>query len=127
MSNLRALAEADLAETLEDSDAGFGLPVELIDPDGVVYSDLVGQVLYDSTQTTESGVPVVVHKPVVTLRRSSLTRVPLPAERGRWVCKIPLTPDPDAETVTYIVDEPLESGGSIGFVRLYLTRAEQSS
>jgi len=127
VGNLRELAEADLAETLEDDSDGFGLPVELIDPDGTVYTGLVGQVLYDSVQSTEGGVPVVVPKPVVTLRRSSLERVPLPAERGRWVCKIPLTPDPDADLVTYIVDEPLESGGSIGIVRLYLTRAEQSS
>lgn len=127
MTNLRELAESDLGETLENSSSGFGLPVELIAPDGTVYTGLTGQVLYDSTESTEGGLPIVVHKPVVTLRRSSLERVPQQSEKNQWICKIPLTPDPDADLVTFVVEEPVESGGSIGFIRLYLTRAEQSS
>jgi hypothetical protein len=125
--NLREQAESDLSVTLEDSDSGFGLPVELIDPDGAVYTGITGQVLYDSTGTTDAGLPIVVHKPVVTLRRSSLARVPLPTDSPKWMCRIPITPDRQGELVTYQVEEPLESGGTFGFIRLYLTRAEQCS
>lgn len=122
--NLRAQAEADLAVSLEDI-TGFGLPVELITPDGEVI-EAVGQVLYDSTITNEMGLETIVHKPVVTLRRSSLSRIPLSTDRPRWACRIPGTPSPDADLVTYIVETPTEGGGSIGFIRLYLTRAEQA-
>lgn len=122
--NLRVQAEADLAVSLEDIN-GFGLPVELVSPDGEVI-EAVGQVLYDSTITNEMGLETIIHKPVVTLRRSSLSRIPLPTDRPRWACRIPETPSPDADIVTYIVETPMEGGGSIGLIRLYLTRAEQA-
>ena len=47
MVNLRELAESDLAISLEGD---FGLPVELIDPDGVKYDSVNGQILYDQVR-----------------------------------------------------------------------------
>ena len=123
--NLREQAEADLAVSLEDQTAGFGLPVELIGPDGTRYTGLVGQVLYDTTEVNqETGAPLIVHNPVVTLRRSSLTVVPVNGED--WACRIPITPSTTAALATFMVEQVSEDGGSIGFIRLYLTRAAQS-
>jgi len=123
--NLREQAELDLATTLEDP-ALFGQRVELISPAGeVIVAN--GQILYDSVASDEAGIQTIVHKPVVTLRRSSLSRIPLNTDRPRWGCKIPISPVLNAPIVTFIVETPHEGGGSIGFVRLYLTRAEQSS
>jgi hypothetical protein len=97
----------------------------LISPDGEVIV-AYGQILYDSVATDEVGIQTIVHKPVVTLRRSSLSRIPLNTDRPRWGCKIALSPVEDAPLVQFIVETPHEGGGSLGFVRLYLTRAEQS-
>lgn len=131
--NIRVQAEDDLSATLEDPD-GFGLPVFLIDPDGVIYDksandveqDLSGQVLYDTIKTNpETGLQIVVHKPVVTLRRTSLTRVPLPGEA--WMIAIPEIPDPAATKILHKIELAPEDGKSIGFIRLYLTRTKQKS
>ena len=131
MANIRALAESDLSTSLEGD---YGLPVNLIDPDGVIYdksandpnADLVGQVLYDTlVDDPTTGAEIIVHKPVVTLRRSSLERVPAPGEK--WAVKIPLTPNPAANKKTFFLERPSESGGAIGFIRLYLMEAEQES
>jgi hypothetical protein len=130
--NLRAQIETDLEQTLEDPN-GFGLPVVLVAPDGTVYDksandpdvDLCGQVLYDSKRVDpETGLDIIIHQPVVTLRRSSLTRVPVAGEK--WAVKIPITPNPDADKVTHALERAPEDGGSIGFLRLYLTKAVQA-
>jgi hypothetical protein len=127
--SLRVLAESDLYRTLEHAD-DWGLPVELIDPDGVEYKksanhpdeDLKGQVLYDTTEVQpETGLDMIVHKPVVTLRRSSLARIPLPGEK--WAVRIPETPDPTAAKTLHMVERAPEEGKAIGFIRLYLTKA----
>jgi hypothetical protein len=123
--NLRELAEADLAATLEDPD-DFGLPVLLIDPDGVEHGPYYGQVLYDTRGMDETGIEVTQHTPVVTLRRSTLTRIPLASEKNRWAVKIPTTPSLTAAKETFILGHPSEDGGSIGFIRLYLTKTAQS-
>lgn len=122
--NLRAQAEADLATSLEDKNL-FGQDVVLISPDGEKQT-LSGQVLYDSMTTDEMGVSTLVHKPVVTLRKSSLSRIPLPTDRPRWACKIPMNPTIGAPMGTFIVEVPSEGGGSLGILRLYLTKAEQA-
>jgi len=129
LDNLRERCEADLKVTLEGD---WKLPVILIDPaTGTTYDksandpeeDLGGQVLYDSRiENPETGGEMLVHKPVISIRRSSLAVLPA---RG-WVCKIPLTPDYDAPKVTFLVERPAEEGRAIGFIRLYLMRAEQS-
>lgn len=128
--NLREQVESDLNDSLEGD---WGLPVELISPDGVKQSTkkgnpqslLKGQILYDTqSQDLETGEDILVHQPVVTLRRSSLDRVPLSGER--WVVKIPLTSSLTAPLVTFLLERPSEDGSSIGFIRLYLTKAKQS-
>lgn len=120
MGNLRRTIEADLEFTLEGD---YGLPIILIAPDGSSQT-VQGQVLYDTLQfDAQSGVDVVVEKPIVTVRRTSLTRIPAAGER--WAIQIPSTPDPDADKTTYLWDKvPVEGGRSIGFIRLYLTKTE---
>jgi hypothetical protein len=121
--SLREEIEADLAETLEDPE-DFGLPVTLVDDLGDS-QDYYGQILYDTlAENPETGAEIIIHKPVVTLRRSSLVRVPLPGEN--WVVKIPLTPSLTAPKVDFAIERPTEEGGAIGFIRLYLMRIEQS-
>jgi hypothetical protein len=127
--NLREQAESDLAFTLEGE---WGLPVVLISPDGVTQdksannptADLDGQVIYDTlVQQPDTGAEMLVHKPVVTLRISSLTRVPKSGER--WIVKIPITPNRTAPKETFFLERPTEDGSSIGFIRLYLMATEQ--
>jgi hypothetical protein len=129
--NLRVLVESDLGDTLEGD---WGLPVELIDPDGVVYKksqnnpteDLSGQILYDTvTRDPEDGAEVIVHKPVVTLRLSSLVRVPKDDEK--WIVKIPIIPNPTAPKVAFSLERPSEEGAAIGFIRLYLMTTQQEA
>lgn len=115
--NIRELIETDLETTLEGD---YGLPIELIDPDGVEYTDLTGQVLYDSLDEND----VFSGHPVVVLRVSSLTRVPVDGEN--WAVKIPESPSTTAPLVTYLWDKPMQHGKSIGFIKLYLTKTVQS-
>lgn len=128
--NLRESIESDLGESLEGS---WGLPVILISPDGETQStnaldptkDLVGQVVYSTRELDDEGIPVVTYKPNVSLRVSSLTRVPQNGEV--WAVKIPITPSYTAQKVTFILTErPIEDETSIGFIRLYLTDGQQS-
>jgi len=129
--NLRVQAEADLYDTLEDPE-GWGLPVVLIDPDGIrqeksannTDEDLSGQIIYDTTEVDPvTGMEMIVHKPVVTLRRTSLNKIPVAGER--WGVEIPEIPDPTATKVLHVVERAPEEGKSIGFIRLYLTLAEE--
>ena len=133
MGEQRAIIESDLYETLEGD---YGLPVELIAPDGTKQTksannpteDLMGQILYDSIiQDPNTGLDIVVHKPVVSLRRSSLTTVPDATPGDNWAVRIPLEPSVSAPKVTFRIGRVTEGGDSIGFVRLYLERIEQSS
>lgn len=129
--NIRETIEEGLADTLEDPE-GFGLPVILIDPDGAVYGNteddaIEGQIFYETVETDEAGNEIMVHTPVVTLRRSSLARVPEDTDRPRWGCRIPITPSRTADKVAFIVEQVSEDGGSIGYISLKLTRAEQAS
>ncbi|MCK5219318.1 hypothetical protein KAR10_07345 [bacterium] len=127
--NIRKLAEADLSKTLERD---FGLPVILIDPDGNEITEnldettLKGQTLYSITRIDpETGESIVVNNPVVTLRRSSLARVPVPGEK--WLVRIPIDPTDGAEVIDFIIDPDRspEGGRDIGFIRLYLRRTSQ--
>ena len=128
--NLRKRAEADLEFSLEGE---WGLPVVLTSPDGVEQTksknnateDLKGQILYDHRVIdSETGMERTVNTPVVTLRISSLDRVPKDGEI--WGMKFPLTPDPDAPKITFVlIGRPPEGGGSIGFIRFYPQLPEQ--
>lgn len=123
MTNLREYIETGLASTLEDPN-GFGLPVLLIAPDGTETGPYYGQILYNTRLTNEIGQEVVTKYPIVTLRRSSLARVPAASEK--WAVKIPITPSPSASKVTFALGHPSEDGASVGFIRLYLTKLIQS-
>lgn len=134
MGEQRAIIESDLLETLEGD---FGLPVEILDPATGIWQtksandntkDLEGQILYDSIiQDPNTGLDIVVHKPVVTLRRSSLTTVPDATPDDNWAVRIPLKPSASAPKVTFRIGRVTEGGDSIGFVRLYLERIEQEA
>jgi hypothetical protein len=120
---LRAQIEEDLALTLENPD-DYGLPVILVSPDGVT-QEVYGQVLYDTKRIDpETGLDMIVPQPVVTVRRSSLTRIPL--AREKWAVRIPMTPEYAAAMTTHSIERAPEDGKSIGFVRLYLTKAIQA-
>ena len=114
--NIRELIESDLATTLQGD---YALPVTLIAPDGAIYEE-EGQVLYNSIDQNE----VFTNSPVVSLRISSLTRVPAAGEN--WAVRIPQNPDEDGTLVTYILDKPPVHCRSIGFIKLYLTKPDQS-
>ena len=129
--NLRELAESDLDHTLEGE---YGLPVELTSPDGVIQTTkkdstdlLQGQILYDTVLTDPATLEqMIVNLPIVSLRRSSLDRIPLPGEP--WHVRIPITPSATAAKQDFIAsaDRAPGGGGSIGFVKLYLQKAVQS-
>lgn len=132
MANLRKTQESVLNLSVEKLGV-WGLPVELIDPDGVEYTTnnrgeiLSGQVLFHRTVINpDTGEAMVVSKPVVTLRRSSLTRIPVDGET--WFVRIPNEPDPDATKENYILDSSsaLQDGASLGIIRLYLNQVSQS-
>lgn len=147
MTNLRQLAESDLATTLEGE---FKVPVELIGPNGQIYkttqtlivcgaasavcggSDIVsgvtsgtlgGQVLYNRTRVNpDTGEEMVVPEPIVVLRRSSLERVPQSGEK--WIVRFPtdITDFNSMENFAFTATRAIEGGRSIGFLRIYPTK-----
>lgn len=129
--NLREQAESDLAQSLEGD---FGLPVELISPDVEIINTrqsdgttLKGQVLYNSKGVDiDTGLPIVVNNPVVSLRRSSLSRIPVAGEN--WIVRIPQNPSLTDTLIDFAIDpsRPPETGQSIGFVKLYLRATQQT-
>lgn len=122
--NLRAMAELDLGRSLEGPDWSF--PVKLTGPDGVTEA-VRGQVLYDLVRMNpDNGERVVVEQCTITLRRSSLRRVPSPGEN--WLYEIPESPaDPEGSTVQVVSSgtRPPEGGRSLGFIRIYAQQVEQ--
>ena len=122
---MREAIERSLGEALENSSYGFGLPVILISPDGI-RQELTGKIVYDhKVFDPEIGSTMVVHRPVVTLRKSSLRRVPRSGEK--WICKIPTTPSVTGTIGTYITQDPETDGSSIGFIRLFLVSTKQAT
>lgn len=131
MENLRATAEKDLYESLESE---WKMPVELTSPNGIrqIYSAnnptelLGGQVLYSSRrENPETGEVIVVNQPVVTLRVSSLVRIPKAGEK--WYIKIPTGYEPNAvkQSFVFTPDRSPENGTDMGFIKLYLQRISQ--
>ncbi len=128
--NLREMVEADLEFSLEGE---WGLPVILIDPDGNIQdkkkgaeTELKGQILYNTVGLNpETGEQVVVNNPIVTLRKTSLERIPANGEK--WLVRIPIVPNATADKEDFLISatKPLEGGASIGFIRLYCRRAVQ--
>jgi len=122
MTDLRALAESHLGITLEGD---FSKEVILTDPDGDIQT-VRGQVLYDRTaQNPMTGQDQVLNEPVVTLRISTLTRVP--EKRERWLIQMPVSPVVGAPLGDFVLDggRAAEGGASIGYIRLYPKKAKQ--
>lgn len=122
MVDLRKMSEEFLGVSLEGD---MSLPVEIQTPDGVVQT-VRGQVLYDRTsEDPQTGETVYVTDPVVVVRRASLNPQPSPGDR--LVIRIPSEPREDAGLETYFCfDQSFRGGRSLGMVRFYLTRTEQS-
>jgi hypothetical protein len=122
--NIRAQIESDLSFSLESQD-DWGMPVEIIDPaTGLIQTQsandatklLAGQVLYDRReQDPDTGLEIWVHRPVVTLRVSSLDAIPV---RG-WIVRFALSPVEGAPLVSHYIERVPQDGRSIGFIRLY--------
>lgn len=130
MGDLREIIENDLSITLEGR---FGLPVELTAPDGTVQTHskndpdslLMAQVLFDTTyEDPETGGVTILEDPVITLRRTSLDRIPEDGEP--WFIRIPTEPRESAPQESYVLsDLPIQGGASLGIIRLYLTKPKQ--
>jgi hypothetical protein len=121
--------ESDLGDTLEGE---FGVPVTLVTPDGQHVSTtvdgrpLVGKVRWAQPEVNpETGVAVAVDNPAVTLRRSSLSRVPATGEN--WGVYIPKGPRNGDEPEFYTLDTSyaVEGGRTLGKVRLPLVKTKQ--
>lgn len=130
--NLRELAVKDMkSQNVKD----WGLPIELMDPDGTWYTTdnetgetlKAVQILYDYRKLNpDTGEEITVHEPIVTIARSSLARVPVPGEK--WIVKMPTETSESATLETRVINKArsIEGGKSLGFVRLYPGSVEQS-
>jgi len=130
MGGARAQIERDLGLSLEGD---FGQTIVLFDPEGHrhAYSandptkPLQARVTYEYQGVNAQGLPVTVHSPRVTVRLSSLDRVPLPGET--WGIQFPKDPVLGAPNSTYeFKDKPVAGGRSIGFLVLFPTKAKNS-
>lgn len=132
MENLRQAIEKDLKDSLEGE---FKVPVELTGPDGItqIYSEndpgelLGGQVLYFSKEENpETGEIIIIDNPVVSLRISSLKRVP--ADGETWYIKMPISPVAGAEKISFVFTATRSkmSGTDIGFIRIYVQKIEDT-
>jgi len=128
MTNLRSLLEKDLKDTLEKE---FSTPVALISPQGervektVDGSPLCGRVLWSHKETNpETGEPVIVPTPVVTLRTSSLPQVPKSGEV--WAVIIPESVQENAPLKNYVTDASgvVEDVKNFGYINIFLIEAE---
>jgi len=133
MINLRVEIEKDLFDSIESE---WGMPVELTTPDGQtqIYSannpseKLKGQILYFTRrENPTTGEQIIVREPVVSLRISSLIRVPAAGEN--WFIKFPVSPRPGAEMKSFLLttDRSPEDGTDIGFARFYPQKILQES
>jgi hypothetical protein len=131
MTNVRTLAERDLRHTLEGE---FAVPVVLISPQGeraektVDGRPLTGRVLWNHKEINpETGEPVMVNSPVVTLRESSLPRIPKSGEV--WGVIIPEGVRVWTQRKHYVTDADgiVESGRNLGYINLFLIEVADGS
>lgn len=132
MTNLRTRAIADVKK---QNIKNWSTPIELIDPDGIVYNtdNETGlqlrsiQTLYDRRdENPDTGEPITVHEPVISIARASLSRIPIPGEN--WSIKFPLDPT-DENTLSnyaFMPDRSMGEGNSLGFFRVYPIKLVQS-
>ena len=122
------MIERDLAVTLEGD---YGDAATLVGPDGTVYATntlgkpIAGRLVYDHAEVNANGETVIVHSPCLTLRTSTLPRVPQFNER--WAFKIPKSvTDPTLSLFFLDADRPPVDSASIGFKKYYLVAGVQS-
>ena len=132
MENLREQMEIDLNDMIESE---FIMPVELTGPDGItqLYSaNNIGSLLGGRTQShstvvdPETGEKILVEIPVVTLRLSSLNRVPVAGET--WFIKIPVSPASGAAKQSYIMS-PTRAPvvmTDLGTINIYLQKIDDT-
>jgi hypothetical protein len=137
MGNLREQMEQDLGFMLEDLDNGFALPVILVnphtgiaqefsanDPDAPRTIPLAGRVTYARFEfSSDTGMPMRVDNPIVTLRKSSLDVIPKAGEN--WVVKIPEEPRVDAPKKSFMMSIAPNTGDSYQWIQLALTNLSQ--
>jgi hypothetical protein len=123
--NMRETIAQDMQSILSNPKE-FGLPLELVGPDGVEQTGLYGFITYARVNVTETGNEVMVRKPVVTVSKRDLNRIPLSTDFGKWICRIPDRPYTTESLTTYVVEQVLAGGDSFDFVQLHLTAAEQT-
>jgi hypothetical protein len=129
--------ERDLGAVLEDYTNGFALPVILVSPDGEVQEFsandpntprtilLTGRVTYSRFDVDpETGLPYRVDNPIVTLRKSSLDRIPVAGEN--WAVKIPEKPEVAAPKKTFFLEFAPRTGDSYQWIQLPLTELRQT-
>jgi hypothetical protein len=124
--NIPALAESDLAFTIEGD---FAVPVTLIDPEGTFIEQslnggrLRGKVRWARVAASADGVPFSVDAPALTLRRSSLPRIPQ-SHREQWVVIMPSGPREDAPLEYWELDKgsSVEGGRTLGKITLPLVK-----
>ena len=130
MTNLRSLLEKDLGDTLEKE---FSTPAVLISPQGeriektIDGRPLCGRVLWSHKETNpETGEPVIVPTPVVTLRTSSLPQVPKSGEV--WAVIIPESARENTPLKNYVTDASgvVEDVKNFGYINLFLVEAENA-
>ena len=122
----RALMEAELADIVEGE---FAYPIKVTTQDGVS-RELFGHVNFDARkeQSTSNG-PIIVNEMVVTLRRTSCQdRLLFPQQGDRVEMLIPRDPYTGALRYSYICENSKapEAGRTIGTIRLYPKKAQQS-
>lgn len=115
-------------------EGNFGIPIVLVAPDGTKISTdesgntLKGQVLYDHDSIDPDTGDLTNTKEIrVTLRKSALSRVPLPGEV--WKISIPTDTSDLTAFTTYLLngDESPVDGGSAGFITLKPKQVIQSA
>ena len=125
--------ERDLGSLLEGD---FATPIELIAPDLATYSTSANDPqlplmaclghgsmsVSASSRAADDLGTIVTESTVVTLRRSSLTRVPKTGEA--WLVRIAVQPTANAPAETFVLGGPVEES-VLGIIRLTLTKAEQ--
>jgi hypothetical protein len=131
--------ESDLEVMLEDYENGFALPVILKnpntgetqefsanDPDTPRTILLAGRVTYARFEfDADTGLPMRVDNPIVTLRKSSLDTVPKAGET--WAVQIPEEPRVDAPKKTFLMAIAPRTGDSYQWIQMALTELQQES
>ena len=132
MTNIRRLIESDLAQIIE---GGFAIPVILIAPNGerITHNTdgkpLAGRVLFSHKEIDlETGEPVIVYNPTVTLRESALPQVPKNNDE-KWLVQIPSGPTADAPLKSYLIDPAnvIKTGRNLGTITFFLVEVENSA